>query len=179
MKKTFILVITVLCSVSLYAQRMEAYDFSLSDKESFSFDTADKSSFSQRSNVRNGNEARKNDYFMALVPGAVQLRRGWPAVAATVWGGMAISGGLAIYEQIHIVNLQHQAENDPTSANWYDEQIRKSEKIRNGSLFALGGVYIANYISAVLLKDKSQKSGFLGFYADPQGAVGLSYAFNF
>lgn len=122
---------------------------------------------------------RANDPVLALVPGAVQMRRQWPGVAISVWGCMAASGGLAIYEQLHIVKLQHGMENDPSSANWYDEQIRKSTKIRNGSLIALGGIYVANYISALLLPDKDPRTSWITAYADPHGAVGLTFAFKF
>ena len=122
----------------------------------------------------------KKDKYLAFVPGAVQIRRKWPVVAESIWGGMAISGGIAAYEHFHIINLQHKTENDPSNANWYDEKIRQSKKIRNGSLYALGGIYIANYISALLLRDKDPRTRKLvGFYADPQGTAGLYLALTF
>ena len=81
---------------------------------------------------------RRNDPFLALVPGADQMRRKWPAVAGSIWGGMAVTGGLAIYEQFHIVKLRNSMDGDSSNADWYYHKINKKKKIRNGSLIALG-----------------------------------------
>lgn len=124
-------------------------------------------------------EIRKNDPFLALVPGAVQMRRKWPIVAGSIWGGMAITGGLAIYEQFHLVKLRNNMDGDPSNADWYDHEIRQAKKVRNGSLIALGGIYVANYVSALLLPDKNPKTSWITLYADPQGSIGLTYALNF
>lgn len=166
MKKTLLFILLFILSFNSYAQKINAQD----DNTEYSQPEID---FSDAERIR------KRDPLLALVPGAVQMRRQWPGIAGTIWGCMAASGGLAIYEQLHIVKLQHGMENDPSSANWYDEQIRKSTKIRNGSLIALGGIYVANYISALLLPDKDPRTNWITAYADPQGAVGLTFAFKF
>lgn len=185
MKKILPLLIIILSSLPAHAQ----YAFVMPREVTgpHSLDQNSKRSYT----VQEAKDARRNDVFLALVPGAVQLRRKSPdstsfdyhsIVAYSVWGGMAISAGLAVYEQFHIVKLQNNCENDPSNANWYDEEIRKSKKVRNGSVIALGVVYIANYISALLIPDRSEKSGWLdglGAYADPNGTIGLSYAFVF
>ena len=124
-------------------------------------------------------EIRKNDPFLALVPGAVQMRRKWPVVAGSIWGGMAITGGLAIYEQFHLVKLRNNMDGDPSNADWYYHKINQAKKVRNGSLIALGGIYVANYVTALLLPDRRPNRGSVALYADPQGAVGLTYALNF
>lgn len=122
---------------------------------------------------------RRNDPFLALVPGAVQMRRKWPAVAGSIWGGMAVTGGLAIYEQFHVVKLRNRMDGDPSNANWYDHKIRQAKKVRNGSLIALGGIYVANYVTALLLPDRNPDTSWIALYADPQGAVGLTYTLTF
>lgn len=122
---------------------------------------------------------RQNDVFRAFIPGAVQMRRKWPVVAEAIWGGMAISGGITAYEHFHIIKLQHDSDNDPSNANWYDGKIRQSKKVRNASLYALGGIYIANYVSALLLPDRDPRTSWISFYADPQGTFGLYLAFSF
>ena len=122
---------------------------------------------------------RNRDYALALVPGAVQMRRKWPAVAGSIWGGMAVTGGLAIYEQFHIVKLQNRMDGDSSNANWYVHKIRQAKKVRNGSLIALGGIYVANYVTALLLPDRNLDTSWIALYADPQGAIGLTYALKF
>ena len=84
-----------------------------------------------------------------------------------------------IYEQIHIVSLQNNRESDPSNADWYDEQIRKSAKVRNGMLIGLAAIYAINYITGVALPDKNPRTGYLGAYADVNGHIGLTYAFTF
>lgn len=177
MKWFYTFFILVLCAPCIYAQKISVpEDESLYYLSSFSNPATDSE---PQISITEARRIRGNDPFLALVPGAVQLRRKWPAVAGTIWGGMAISGGLAIYEQFHIVKLQHSMENDPSNANWYDEKIRQSKRIRNGSLIALGGIYIANYVTALLLPDKDPRTSWIALYADPQGAVGLTFALNF
>lgn len=122
---------------------------------------------------------RNHDFARALIPGWAQWRRNWKPVAVGIWGSMATLGGIAAYEQIHIVDLQNKMQSDASNADWYDEQIRKSTKIRNGTLIGLAGVYILNYITGVALPDKNPKTGYLGAYADNSGAVGVSYVFVF
>ena len=129
--------------------------------------------------ISRARQIRDNDPFLALVPGAVQMRRKWPAVAGSIWGGMAVTGGLAIGEQINIRRLEKDMANNPYATDWHLNQIRKAKKIRNGSLIALGGVYIANYITALLLPDRNPNTSWMALYADPQGTVGLTYALNF
>ena len=129
--------------------------------------------------ISKARQIRDNDLFLALVPGAVQMRRKWPAVAGSIWGGMAVTGGLAIYEQFHIVKLRNSMDGDPSNADWYYHKINKAKKVRNGSLIALGGIYVANYVTALLLPDRSPNRGSVALYADPQGAIGLTYALKF
>lgn len=124
-------------------------------------------------------EIRNRDYALALVPGAVQMRRKWPAVAGSIWGGMAVTGGLAIYEQVRIAKLRNRMDGDPSNADWYHHKISQAKKIRNGSLIALGGIYVANYLTALLLPDRNPDTGYIALYADPYGAVGLTYALRF
>lgn len=177
MNKFFPFILFLLLSPCVYAQRMALPEdkdlYYLSSFTEFSSDTEPQISISEARRIRG------NDPILALVPGAVQMRRKWPAVAGTIWGGMAVTGGLAVYEQFHIVKLQHNRENDPSSANWYDEKIRQSKKVRNGSLIALGCIYVANYVSALLLPDKDPRTSWIALYADPQGYVGLTFALNF
>ena len=122
---------------------------------------------------------RNRDYALALVPGAVQMRRKWPAVAGSIWGGIAVTGGLAIGEQINISRLEKDMANNPYATDWHLNQIRRAKRIRNGSLIALGGVYIANYVTALLLPDRNPNTSWIALHADPQGAVGLTYTLNF
>ncbi len=176
MKKLFPLLLFLVLTPCAHGQMM-----SMSETEPSHHSLYDSSSNSNspRISISRSREIRDNDRFLALVPGAVQMRRKWPAIAGTIWGGMAITGGLAIYEQFHIVKLQNDMDNDPSNANWYDEKIRKSKKIRNGSLIALGGIYIANYVSALLLPDRDPRTSWISLYAAPQGGVGLTYALKF
>lgn len=122
---------------------------------------------------------RNQDFARALVPGWAQWRRNWKPIAIGIWGSMATLGGIAAYEQVHIVSLQNKMQSDPYKADWYDEQIRKSSKIRNGTLWGLAGIYLLNYITGVALPDKNPKTGYLGAYADNSGVVGVSYVFVF
>ena len=122
---------------------------------------------------------RNRDYALALVPGAVQMRRKWPAVAGSIWGGIAVTGGLAIYEQFHIVKLRNRMDGDSSNADWYYHKINQAKKVRNGSLIALGGIYVANYVTALLLPDRNPDTSWIALYADPQGAVGFTYTLNF
>lgn len=133
---------------------------------------------SPRISMSNARRIRRNDKFLALVPGAVQLRREWPTVAYSIWGGMAVTGGLAIGEQINISRLEKDMANNQYATDWHLNQIRNAKRIRNGSLIALGGVYIANYITALLLPDRDQRTKWI-VYTDTQGAVGLTYTLNF
>ena len=122
---------------------------------------------------------RNQDFARALVPGWAQWRRNWKPIAIGIWGSMATLGGIAAYEQIHIVSLQNNMQSDPSNADWYDEQIRKSTKVRNGTLIGLAGVYLINYITGVALPDRNRKTGYLGGYADNTGAIGVSYVYVF
>lgn len=133
---------------------------------------------SPRISMSNAYRIRRNDKFLAFVPGAVQLRREWPTVAYSIWGGMAVAGGIAVYEQSRIVKLRNGADRDPYNANWYDNEIRQAKKVRNGSLIALGGVYVANYVSALLLPDRDPRTSWI-VYTDTQGTIGLTCTLNF
>ncbi len=92
---------------------------------------------------------------------------------------MATLGGIATYEQLHIVSLQNNMQSDPSRADWYDEQIRKSTKIRNGTLLGLAGVYLINYITGVTLPDRNPKTGYLGLNLANNGSLGVSYVYVF
>lgn len=129
--------------------------------------------------ISKARQIRDNDPFLALVPGAVQMRRKWPAVAGSIWGGMALTAGIAIGEQININRIEKDMANNPYATDWHLNQIRKAKKIRNGSLIALGGVYVANYITALLLPDRNPNTSWISLYADPQGVVGLTYSLKF
>lgn len=122
---------------------------------------------------------RNQDFARAFIPGWAQWRRNWKPVAIGIWGSMAALGGVAAYEQIRIVSLQNNMQSDPSNADWYDEQIRKSTKVRNGTLIGLAGVYLINYITGVALPDRNRKTGYLGGYADNNGAIGVSYVYVF
>ena len=122
---------------------------------------------------------QKQDFARALIPGWAQWRRNWKPIAIGIWGSMAALGGVAAYEQIRIVNLQNNMQSDPSRADWYDEQIRKSTKVRNGTLIGLAGVYLINYITGVALPDRNPKTGYIGGYADNNGAIGVSYVYVF
>lgn len=124
-------------------------------------------------------DIRNQDFGRAFIPGWAQWRRNWKPIAISIWGSMAALGGLATYEQLHIVSLQNNMQSDPSRADWYDEQIRKSTKIRNGSLIGLAGVYLLNYITGVTLPDKNSKTGYLGLNADNSGTLGVSYVYVF
>lgn len=181
MKKLSILILLATISTYSFASERETDSeviISLvneSDKQVLLFDTEQPIVTASRAW-----EIKKNDIALAFVPGAVQMRRQWPAVAGVIWGGMVISGGIATYEQFHIIKLQHNSENDSYNANWYDEKIRESTKVRNGALYMLGGIYIANYISALLLKDNDPRTSYYySIQAVPQGGVALTYAFEF
>lgn len=177
MKKLFPFILFLLLAPSSYGQIVSMLDAE-SSYSALSSTTPITNSKPQVS-ISKARQIRDNDPFLALVPGAVQMRRKWPAVACSIWGGMAVTGGLAIYEQFHIVNLRNRMDGDPSNANWYDHKIRQAEKVRNGSLIALGGIYVANYVTALLLPDRNPNTSWIALYADPQGAVGLTYALKF
>lgn len=177
MKKLFPFILFLLIAPYTYGQKM-----SMPEDEYSSYmlcPTSTVKTPKPQLSMSEASRIRRNDPFLALVPGAVQMRRKWPAVAGSIWGGMAVTGGLAIGEQINISRLEKDMANNPYATDWYLNQIRKAKKIRNGSLIALGGVYIANYITALLLPDRNPNTSWIALYADPQGAVGLTYALNF
>ena len=177
MKKLFPFILFLLLTQYSYGQKMSMVEDEYSSYVlcSSSSDTTPKPQIS----ISRARQIRDNDPFLALVPGAVQMRRKWPAIAGSIWGGMAVTGGLAIGEQINISRLEKDMANNPYATDWHLNQIRKAKKIRNGSLIALGGVYIANYITALLLPDRNPNTSWMALYADPQGTVGLTYALNF
>lgn len=177
MKKLLPFILFLLLAQSSYGQKM-----SLSEDEYSSYilcSTSPTTTPQPKISISEASRIRRNDPFLALVPGAVQMRRKWPAVAGTIWGSMAVTGGLAIYEQFHIVKLRNNMDGDPSNADWYYHKINKAKKVRNGSLIALGGIYVANYITALLLPDRNPNTSWIALYADPQGAVGLTYALKF
>lgn len=177
MKKLFPFILFLLIAPYTYGQKM-----SMPEDEYSSYvlcPTSTVKTPKPQLSMSEASRIRRNDPFLALVPGAVQMRRKWPAVAGSIWGGMAVTGGLAIGEQINISRLEKDMANNPYATDWHLNQIRKAKKIRNGSLIALGGVYIANYITALLLPDRNPNTSWIALYADPQGAVGLTYALNF
>jgi len=177
MKKLFPFILFLLLTQYSYGQKMSMVEDEYSSYVlcSSSSDTTPKPQIS----ISRARQIRDNDPFLALVPGAVQMRRKWPAVAGSIWGGMAVTGGLAIYEQFNIVKLRNRMDGDPSNANWYDNKIMQAKKVRNGSLIALGGIYVANYVTALLLPDRNPDTSWIALYADPQGAVGLTYALKF
>lgn len=181
MKRVFFLIVFLLFGQGVHAQWSSA--LALEDTPLYNQFTYQATSSNSKQHVSDAkaHQIRDNDVFLAFVPGAVQMRRRWPAVAGGIWGGMAISGGLAVYEQLHIVKLQRNwgNDNDSTHSVWYETRIMQSKKIRNGALYALGGVYIANYISALLLPDKDPRTSWIALYSDPEGSVGLTYAVTF
>lgn len=177
MRKLFPFILFLLFAQYTYGQKM-----SISEDEYSSYVLCSASTTmapQPRLSISEASRIRRSDPFLALVPGAVQMRRKWPAVAGSIWGGMAVTAGLAIGEQINISRLEKDMANNPYATDWHLNQIRKAKKIRNGSLIALGGVYIANYITALLLPDRNPNTSWIALYADPQGAVGLTYALNF
>ena len=177
MKKLFPFILFLVLTSSAHGQML-----SMPNEENSSYvlcSTNTTTSQKSRISVSRANQIRRNDPFLALVPGAVQMRRKWPAVAGAIWGGMAITGGLAIYEQFHIVKLRNSMDGDSSNADWYYHKINKAKKVRNGSLIALGGIYVANYVTALLLPDRNPDTSWIALYADPQGAVGLTYALKF
>ena len=177
MKKLFPFILFLLLTQYSYGQKMSMVEDEYSSYVLCS-SSSDKTPKPQIS-ISRARQIRDNDPFLALVPGAVQMRRKWPAIAGSIWGGMAVTGGLAIGEQINISRLEKDMANNPYATDWHLNQIRKAKKIRNGSLIALGGVYIANYITALLLPDRNPNTSWMALYADPQGTVGLTYALNF
>lgn len=177
MRKLFPFILFLLFAQYTYGQKM-----SISEDEysSYVLCSAGTTMVPQpRLSISEASKIRRSDPFLALVPGAVQMRRKWPAVAGSIWGGMAVTGGLAIYEQFHIVKLRNSMDGDSSNADWYYHKINKAKKVRNGSLIALGGIYVANYVSALLLPDRNPDTSWIALYADPQGAIGLTYALNF
>ena len=177
MRKLFPFILFLLFAQYTYGQKM-----SMSEDEYSSYvlcSTSPVTTPQPKLSISEASRIRRNDPFLALVPGAVQMRRKWPAVAGSIWGGMAVTGGLAIYEQFYIVKLRNRMDGDPSNANWYDHKIRQAKKVRNGSLIALGGIYVANYVTALLLPDRNPDTSWIALYADPQGAVGLTYALKF
>lgn len=179
MKSFLIFILFVVISTCSFAGEM-----SFEETKSFEIDSREQLLISDSEPLVTMSQAwkiRKNDIALAFVPGAVQIRRQWPVIAGVIWGGMAISGGLAVYEQLDIVKLQNNMQNDSYNANWYDEKIRESTKVRNGALYVLGGIYIANYVSAFLLKDKDPRTDYwFTLFSEPFGtSLGLTYAFNF
>ena len=177
MKKLFPFILFLLLTQYSYGQKMSMVEDEYSSYVlcSSSSDTTPKPQIS----ISRARQIRDNDPFLALVPGAVQMRRKWPAVAGSIWGGMAVTGGLAIYEQFRVVKLRNRMDGDPSNANWYDHKIRQAKKVRNGSLIALGGIYVANYVTALLLPDRNPNTSWIALCADPYGAVGLTYALKF
>ncbi len=177
MRKLFPFILFLLFAQYTYGQKM-----SISEDEYSSYVLCSASTTmapQPRLSISEASRIRRSDPFLALVPGAVQMRRKWPAVAGSIWGGMAVTGGLAIYEQFNIVKLRNRMDGDPSNANWYDHKIRQAKKVRNGSLIALGGIYVANYVTALLLPDRNPDTSWIALYADPQGAIGLTYALKF
>ena len=177
MKKLFPFILFLLIAPYTYGQKM-----SMPEDEYSSYVLCQTSTVKTpklQLSMSEASRIRRNDPFLALVPGAVQMRRKWPAVAGSIWGGMAVTGGLAIYEQFHIVKLRNQMDGDPSNANWYDHKIRQAKKVRKGALIALGGIYVANYVTALLLPDRNPNTSWIALYADPQGNVGLTYALKF
>lgn len=177
MKRLINFILYLVLTLGVYAEKMSVQENNQLN-DSFCSTSLDKNHKSQIS-VSKAIQIRDNDPFLALVPGAVQMRRKWPAVAGSIWGGMAITGGLAIYEQFHIVKLKNSMDGDPSNENWYDHKIRQAKKVRNGSLIAIGGIYVVNYVTALLLPDRNPNTSWITLYADPQGTVGLTYALNF
>lgn len=177
MKKLFPFILFLLFAQYTYGQKM-----SISEDEysSYVLCSAGTTMAPQpRLSMSEASRIRRSDPFLALVPGAVQMRRKWPAVAGSIWGGIAVTGGLAIGEQINISRLEKDMANNPYATDWHLNQIRKAKRIRNGSLIALGGVYIANYITALLIPDRNPNTSWIALHADSQGAVGLTYVLNF
>lgn len=177
MKKLLPFFLFLLLTPSTYGQKMSLLEEDYSSYVVYSDGTP--TTAQPRISLSQASRIRRNDPILALVPGAVQMRRDWPVVAGSIWGGMAITGGLAIYEQFHIVKLRNRMDGDPSNANWYDHKIRQTKKVRNGSLFALCGIYVANYVSALLLPDRNPNTSWIVMYSDPQGSVGLTYSFYF
>lgn len=177
MKKLFPFILFLLIAPYAYGQKMSMPEDEYSSYVLCSTSTV-KAPKPQLS-MSEASRIRRNDPFLALVPGAVQMRRKWPAVAGSIWGGMAVTGGLAIYEQFRIVKLRNRMDGDSSNADWYYHKITQAKKVRNGSLIALGGIYVANYVTALLLPDRNPNTSWIALYADPQGAVGLTYALKF
>ena len=179
MKRLFHFILFLLLFPCLYGKEMSISEDEYSPYVLCSTSTTTTPQPQLQISMSDASRIRRNDPLLALVPGAVQMRRKWPAVAGSIWGGMAVTGGLAIYEHFHIVKLRNRMDGDPFNADWYDHKIRQARKVRNGSLIALGGIYITNYVTALLLPDRNPKTSWIVLYADPQGAVGLTYALKF
>lgn len=177
MKKLFSFILFLLLTSYSYGQKMSVVEDEYSSYVLSSSST--KTTPKPQISTSRARQIRDNDPFLALVPGAVQMRRKWPVVAGSIWGGMAITGGLAIYEQFHIVKLRNSMDGDPSNADWYYHKINKAKKVRNGSLITLGGIYVVNYVTALLLPDRNPNTSWITLYAAPQGTVGLTYALNF
>lgn len=123
-------------------------------------------------------KAQTIDYFLGIVPGAVQIRKNRWGWASGVLAGTIGFTSLTISQSVRLKKAIINADADPSNALYYEGVMQKARLWRNIGLIGLGVTEVINYVSAIRLEDRS-KTGQIGLYADPQGAIGLSYAFIF
>lgn len=123
-------------------------------------------------------KAQTIDYFLGIVPSAVQIRKhrwGWAAGIAAGTIGFTV---LAVCQNDRLNKAIVNADADPSNAVYYEGVMHKARLWRNIGLIGLGVTEIINYVSAIRLEDRSN-IGQIALYADPTGAMGLTYTFNF
>jgi len=122
--------------------------------------------------------AQTIDYFLGIVPGAVQIRKNRWGWASGVLVGTVGFTTLTVCQTVRLNKAIVNADANPSDAVYYEGVMQKAKLWRNIGIIGLGITEIINYISAIRLEDKSD-IGKIGLYTDPQGAIGLSYAFVF
>lgn len=122
--------------------------------------------------------AQTIDYFLGVVPGAVQIRKNRWGWASGILAGTVGFTTLSVSQTVRLNKAIVNADANPTDAVYYEGVMKKARLWRNIGLIGLGITEIINYVSAIRLEDRSDL-GRVGLYADPQGAIGLSYAYVF
>lgn len=122
--------------------------------------------------------AQTIDYFLGVVPGAVQIRKhrwGW---ASGILAGTVGFTTLTITQTVRLNKAIVNADADPSNTVYYEGVMQKAKLWRNIGLIGLGVTEVINYISAIRLEDRSN-IGKITLYADPSGAIGFTYAYKF
>ena len=118
------------------------------------------------------------DYYLAIIPGAVQIRKERYGYAAAFIGSTIAFTTLIVSQSARIRQARIDADAAPTHADFYDRRIHKAKQWQTIGWIGLGLTEVLNYAVALRLEDNSHWSYF-GVSANPEGNIGITYALHF